>query len=205
MLDLQCCLVGFFVLMWNLMSRVDSIDMIMFQHMELIDDCLVIEKQGHKYKQTGADKFGMHVSDSKDRYERILRRVVKSLSEEEMCERSCTSEDIGSHSLRTGSNSYALGQVNGPTPVSVYLQMCQSLSKLKDRYIHFGEGADQLCGLMIADLAFDSERFSMLPPHFPSRYLRGILSSNHTIFRSRMFSANPLLQEQRGLAILCDW
>ncbi|OWZ09191.1 hypothetical protein PHMEG_00018149 [Phytophthora megakarya] len=83
-------------------------------------------------------------SGSKDRFGRILRRVTKSLSEEEMCELNCTPEDIGSHCLRKGSSSDALGQVKGPTPVSVYLRMGPSLGKLKDRYIHFGYGADQL-------------------------------------------------------------
>ncbi|KAE8960226.1 hypothetical protein PF011_g30165, partial [Phytophthora fragariae] len=39
---------SFFVLMWNLMSRADSIDTIMLQHIEWTDDCLVIEEQGHK-------------------------------------------------------------------------------------------------------------------------------------------------------------
>ncbi|DAZ97624.1 TPA: LOW QUALITY PROTEIN: hypothetical protein N0F65_002243 [Lagenidium giganteum] len=49
---------AYFVLMWNLMSRDDSIDSIMLQHVEWADDCLVIEEQGHK---AGADKFGKHV------------------------------------------------------------------------------------------------------------------------------------------------
>ncbi|ETP28117.1 hypothetical protein F442_22597 [Phytophthora nicotianae P10297] len=46
--------------------------------------------------------------------------------------------------------------------------MGQSLGRLKDRYIHFGEGVDQLCGRMTAGLPFDSDRFGVLPPHFPS-------------------------------------
>ncbi|OWY99859.1 hypothetical protein PHMEG_00029066 [Phytophthora megakarya] len=54
-------------------------------------------------------------------------RVIKSISSEEMCELSCTSED--SHSLRKRSSSYALGQINGPTPV-----------ELKAQHIHFGKG-----------------------------------------------------------------
>ncbi|ETO66399.1 hypothetical protein F444_16435 [Phytophthora nicotianae P1976] len=167
--------------------------------MEWVEDCLVVEEQGHKGDQTGANKFGKHVyanpyqpsqcailvlavhifscpersiggkqqlfigSDSKDRFGRLLRRVIGSLREEELRELSCTPEDIGTHSLRKGSSSYALGQVNGPTPVSVYLRMGQSLGRLKDRYIHFGEGADQLCGRMIAGLPFDSDRFGVLP------------------------------------------
>ncbi|ETO62550.1 hypothetical protein F444_19549 [Phytophthora nicotianae P1976] len=188
---------SFFILMWNLMSRVDSVDTIMLQHIEWSEDCLIVEEKGHKGDQTGADKFGKHVyansdqpsqccvlalavhlfacpergaggkqqlflgTDNKDRFGRILRRVIKALSKEEFCLLSCIPEDIGTHSLRKGSSSYALGQVNEPTPVSVYLRMGQSLGKLKNRYIHFGEGADQLCGRMIAGLPFDSERFGV--------------------------------------------
>ncbi|KAG6961157.1 hypothetical protein JG688_00009253 [Phytophthora aleatoria] len=162
----------------------------MLQHIEWVDDCLVIEEQGHKGDQTGAEKFGKHVyansyepsqcpilaagvhlfsrpervvggkqqlflgTDNKNRFGRMLRRVIDNLSEEE----------VGVLSLRKGSSSYALEQVNGSTPVS---RMGQSLEKLKDRYIHFGEGADQLCGRMIAELPFNSEKFGVLPPHFP--------------------------------------
>ncbi|ETI42108.1 hypothetical protein F443_12713, partial [Phytophthora nicotianae P1569] len=153
------------------------------------DDCLVIEEQGHKGDQTGAEKFGKHVyanpyepsqcaiqslavhlfccperlqqlfigDDNKNRFGRMLRRVISGLTDDEIDILSCKPTDIGTHSLRKGSSSYALGQVNGPTPVSVYLRMGQSLGKLKDRYIHFGEGADQLCGRMIAGLPFNSE------------------------------------------------
>ncbi|KAF1329778.1 hypothetical protein FI667_g5621, partial [Globisporangium splendens] len=38
----------YFVVMWNLMSRSDSVDAIMLQHMEWSEDCLVIEEQGHE-------------------------------------------------------------------------------------------------------------------------------------------------------------
>ncbi|KUF82947.1 hypothetical protein AM587_10002300 [Phytophthora nicotianae] len=194
---------SYFVIMWNLMSRSDSVDTIMLQHIEWTDDCLVIEEQGHKGDQTGAEKFGKHVyanpyepsqcailslavhlfccperlvggkqqlfigDDNKNRFGRMLRRVISGLTDDEIDILSCKPTDIGTHSLRKGSSSYALGQVNGPTPVSVYLRMGQSLGKLKDRYIHFGEGADQLCGRMIAGLPFNSERFAVLPPHFP--------------------------------------
>ncbi|KAF1785902.1 hypothetical protein GQ600_9338 [Phytophthora cactorum] len=79
------------ILMWNLMSRSESIDSIMLQHMEWTEDCLSIEEQGHKGDQKGVEKFGKHV-------------------------------------LRKGSSSYALGQVYGPTTVSVYLRVGQSLA-----------------------------------------------------------------------------
>ncbi|KAH9114901.1 hypothetical protein AeMF1_011037 [Aphanomyces euteiches] len=105
-------------------------------------------------------------TDNKGRFGRALRRILMSLSDHELQALGCDAQDIGTHSLRKGSSTYALAQINGPTPVSVYLRMGQSLGRLKDRYIRFGEGADQLCGRMICGLPFDSERFAVLPPHF---------------------------------------
>ncbi|KAF0730381.1 hypothetical protein Ae201684P_013259 [Aphanomyces euteiches] len=192
---------SFFVIVWNLMSRSDSVEKIMLHHLDWVEDALSIEEQGHKGDQTGADKFGKHVyanpyepwkcpilalsvllftypdrldgkhqlfvgTDNKGRFGRTLRRILMSLSDHELQALGCDAQDIGTHSLRKGSSTYALAQINGPTPVSVYLRMGQSLGRLKDRYIHFGEGADQLCGRMICGLPFDSERFTVLPPHF---------------------------------------
>eukprot|EP00644_Phytophthora_capsici_P008318 jgi/Phyca11/114661/e_gw1.26.378.1 len=193
------------------------------------DDCLVVEEQGHKGDQTGADKFGKHVyanpfepsqctvlalavhlfcypergiggrqqlfigTDNKNRFGRMLHRIIGSLSEEDKCILGCNPDDIGTHSLRKGSSSYALGQ---------------SLGKLKDRYIHFGEGADQLCGRMIAGLPFNSERFGVCTSSFSvftihhEQYLRTMLNPCHPIFKSRIFTANNLLQLQRGSTIL---
>ncbi|KAG6950870.1 hypothetical protein JG687_00013971 [Phytophthora cactorum] len=182
--------------MWNLMSRSESIDSIMLQHMEWTEDCLSIEEQGHKGDQKGVREsiYAIAVSNpgtcrpsfswpertvtgkqqlfigsyNKNRFGLTLHRVIAALDEEETCILGCNPDEIGTHSLRKGSSSYALGQVYGPTTVSVYLRVGQSLGKLKDRYIHFGERADQLCGRMTAGLPFNSERFALLPPHSPS-------------------------------------
>jgi hypothetical protein len=51
----------FFVLMWNLMSRSDSVDGLMLQHMEWQGDCLIIEEQGQKGDQKGTDSYGKHI------------------------------------------------------------------------------------------------------------------------------------------------
>ncbi|KAH9157947.1 hypothetical protein AeRB84_000266 [Aphanomyces euteiches] len=170
------------------MSRSDSNDKIMLQHIEWCEYALVIEEQGHKGDQTGESKYGKHVyanpyepavcpvlalavllfgyperrnglnqlfigPDNKSRFGRCLRQVLSKLSDYELQLLGCPIGDIG--------------QVNGPNPVSVFLRMGQSLGQLKDRYIHVGEGADQLCGRMVAGLPFDSEEFGVLPPHFP--------------------------------------
>jgi predicted DNA-binding protein len=55
---------------------------------------------------------------------------------------------------------------------SVFLRMGQTLGQLKDRYIHSAEGAGQLCGRMVSGLPFDSELFTVLPPHFTKRTLQ---------------------------------
>ncbi|ETI55982.1 hypothetical protein F443_01391, partial [Phytophthora nicotianae P1569] len=75
---------------------------------------------------------------------RALRQITNPMSEEERCILGCIPEDIGTRSLRKSSSPYALGQ---------------SLGKLKNRYIHFGEVVDQLCGRMTAGLPFKSEKF----------------------------------------------
>jgi len=105
-------------------------------------------------------------TDSKKRFGDILRELVRSLSETEMQILACRPDEVGCHSTRKGSCTYCLGQVSGPTPVSVFLRMGQTLGQLKDRYVHHGEGADQLCGRMVCGLPFDSELFGTLPPHF---------------------------------------
>lgn len=193
---------SFFVLMWNLMSRSDSVDGIMLQHMEWDGDALTITEQGHKGDQTGKESYAKHIyanplqpwmcpilslavlifcsgfrppdgrqqlyagTDSKGRFATALQALVKAMSNAERDRLGCASEDIGTHSERKGSSTYCLGQVGGPTPVSVFLRMGQSLGQLKDRYIHAGEGADQLCGRMVCGLPYCDETFGVLPPHF---------------------------------------
>jgi hypothetical protein len=193
----------FHVLMWNLMSRSESVDALMLQHVDWDGDALTIEEQGHKGDQTGENKYPKHIyanpnqpskcpilalavqffsfpqrlqgqqqllagTNSKDRFGNLLRGVLLKLDENESQRLGGPIEDFGTHSLRKGSSTYALGQVSGPTPVSVFLRMGQTLGQLKDRYIHFAEGADQLCGRMVAGLPFDSKDFAILPPHFPN-------------------------------------
>lgn len=72
-------------------------------------------------------------TNSKDRFSHLLTKLVANLSEAEEKHLGCLPEDIGMHSERKGSSTYCLGQVGGPTPVSVFLRMGQSLGQLKDR------------------------------------------------------------------------
>ena len=194
---------SFCVIMWNLMSRTESVDRLMLQHIEWDGDALIIEEQMQKGDQRGENKFGKHLyanpdqpeicpvlalglllfcypnrpngkqqlfagTNSKDRFHHLLNRLLQSIEFSELQLLGCPIKDIGTHSLRKGSSTHALGQVCGPTPVSVFLRMGQTLGQLKDRYVHNSEGADQLCGRMVSGLPFDNEQFAILPPHFPN-------------------------------------
>ncbi len=51
----------FLVLQWNLISRSESVETLMYTHIKWEGDCVTIEEQGHKGDQTGEKKFGKHV------------------------------------------------------------------------------------------------------------------------------------------------
>ena len=57
------CLFGwpFLLLLWNLMSRSDSVDKILLNHMDWKGDSLQIQEQGHKADQAGENKYWKHV------------------------------------------------------------------------------------------------------------------------------------------------
>ena len=52
---------AFLLLMWNAMSRSDSIEDLRMEHITWNNDSLTIEEQGHKADKAGKDKFAKHV------------------------------------------------------------------------------------------------------------------------------------------------
>jgi hypothetical protein len=107
-------------------------------------------------------------TNSKDRFATNLKDELHNMTESELNVLGAVGghQDIATHSARKGAGTYCLGQVSGPTPVAVTLRMGHSLGKLKDKYIHVSEGADQFCGRMVNGSDFTSETFATLPPHF---------------------------------------
>ncbi|OWZ20650.1 hypothetical protein PHMEG_0004910 [Phytophthora megakarya] len=83
--------------------------------------------------------------------------------------------------------------------------MGQNLGRLKYRYIHYGEGADQLCGRMVCGLPFDCLAFGVLPPHFTNEIAKLYLSlpETHPISLVRVFTHNPQLDMCRSSTVLC--
>jgi hypothetical protein len=79
-----------------------------------------------------------------DRYSKLLTSLLASLPDSQLAALGAKPSDIGTHSARKGSPTFALSMPGGPTPVSVFLRAGWSLGNVKDRYIFQGEGADQV-------------------------------------------------------------
>jgi hypothetical protein len=84
--------------------------------------------------------------DQEERYCKILAGVLASVPESLIGTLGAKREDIGSHSCRKGAATHVLSLPGGPSSVSVFLRAGWTLGNVKDRYIHEGDGADQLCG-----------------------------------------------------------
>ena len=105
-------------------------------------------------------------SNAKDRFGECLRRVLQSLTENELNALGCPAAEVGAYSLRKGSTSSLAGCPGGPSSMQIMMRMGHSLGKLNDRYISQDTGGDQLCGRLLSGLPITDHRFSTLPVHF---------------------------------------
>ena len=76
--------------------------------------------------------------------------------------------DIGTHSIRKGAGTYAMGgSPAGPNVISLCKRAGWSIGDVKERYLKMiGQGQDCLLGRVLAMLDIMSEEFAVLPPHF---------------------------------------
>jgi hypothetical protein len=74
--------------------------------------------------------------------------------------------DIGTHSLRKGSATYAGGLVDGPSAISIHLRAGWSLGGVQDRYFRWERAGDQFVGRVTSGLSPRTADFAALPPHF---------------------------------------
>jgi integrase len=51
----------FMTLLWNLISRSDSVNSLMLEHFDWKDDCLLVQEQGHKADKKGKTKYWKHI------------------------------------------------------------------------------------------------------------------------------------------------
>lgn len=111
---------------------------------------------------------------SESRFSSILRVIVDGLSYVDERILGAKKRDIGTHSPRKGSPTFALAMVEGPNPVQVFLRAGWSLGNVPDRYLFAGKGGDQLVGRVVSGLPMTDDRFGTLPPHFAQSVLESI-------------------------------
>ncbi|RHY51693.1 hypothetical protein DYB30_013928, partial [Aphanomyces astaci] len=74
---------------------------------------------------------------------------------------------VGTHSLRKGAATYAIGgSTSGPSIVNVCIRCGWSIGSVVERYVHYDGAGDQFVGRVVAGLPLASASFAVLPPHF---------------------------------------
>lgn len=101
--------------------------------------------------------------DPEKRFCKILKQMLDMIPDQNNL--GAPRKDLGSHSQRKGSATYALG-FSILSAVQVYLRAGWSLGNVQDRYIFGGAGGDQIVGRAVCGLPVSSIDFSILPPHF---------------------------------------
>lgn len=107
----------------------------------------------------------MESSFSHERYSTILSQALRNIPES--IDLGGQRKDIGTHSNRKGSATFALS-VCGISSSAIFLRAGWSLGSTQDRYVHTVPGSDQIVGRTICGLLVQSMEFATLPPHFPN-------------------------------------
>ena len=75
--------------------------------------------------------------------------------------------DLGSHSARKGSCSFAsAGSTVSPPMVSICLRALWSMGPVKERYLHYEKAGDQYLGRVVPGLNCNDSSFAVSPPYF---------------------------------------
>lgn len=74
-------------------------------------------------------------------------------------------KDIGTHSFRKGSATYASSHTSGPSMASIFLRAGWNLG-VQGSYVFQGAGSDHMLGRYLAGLPDDKVAFTALPLHF---------------------------------------
>ena len=102
-------------------------------------------------------------------YERFMKVFHKVVNENEQKYRALgiNPGDLGSHSARKGSCSFAsAGSTVSPPMVSICLRAMWSMGPVKERYLFYEKAGDQYLGRVVAGLNVNDVNFAISPPHF---------------------------------------
>ncbi len=101
-----------------------------------------------------------------DRFMKCFRKVILE-NEDDFWRLGIQDGDLGSHSARKGSCSYASsGSTVSPPIVSVCLHAQWSMGSVKERYLHYEKAGDQYLGRVVSGLNCSRYLFAASPPYF---------------------------------------
>ena len=101
-----------------------------------------------------------------ERFMGCLHRIVEKYSDELMAF-GISPGELGSHSARKGSSSYAAsGTTVSPPMVSICLRAMWSIGHNKERYLQYEKAGDQYLGRVVCGLNVNNKSFATSPPFF---------------------------------------
>ncbi|KAF0704091.1 hypothetical protein AaE_015112 [Aphanomyces astaci] len=109
------------------------------------------------------------------------------------------SSTVGTHSLRKGDTTYAIGgSTSGHSIVNVCIRCGWSIGSVVERYVHYDGTGDQYVGRVVAGLPLESGGFAVLPPHFVAGSEPMVANAGAVVF-PRLW----VHEELRGVLKLC--
>ena len=97
---------------------------------------------------------------------RCLHRILEKY-QDDFAALGVSPGDLGSHSARKGSSSYACsGTTVSPPIVSVCLRAMWSIGHVKERYLQYEKAGDEYLGRVVCGLDVNDVSFAVSPPFF---------------------------------------
>ena len=101
-----------------------------------------------------------------DHYRKAFQKLLQfNEVEAELVRSGVKADDLGTHSKRKGSGTYASsGSTACPSSVAIHIRMDWSMGNVPDRYLRYEAAGDQHVGRTVSGLPPNSYMFSILPP-----------------------------------------
>jgi hypothetical protein len=133
-----------------------------------------------------SEVFNLYPGKSQaDRYGSILREMLQSQQRSDLEFRGINPSDIGTHSIRKGSATYASsGSTSGPSSQAIHLRAGWTLGNVQDTYMRYDSAGDQHTGRVVCGLPQGSPEFAMLPPYFIDEQLTVVVECMEKCFPS---------------------
>ena len=143
----------------------------------------------------GGDQYG--------RFMACLHRVIEN-NHEEFLLMGIRPGDLGSHSARKGSCSYAsAGSTVSPPMVSICLRAMWSMGPVKERYLQYEKAGDQYLGRVVSGLDVNDVSFAISPPYFESGLVDDVYENVHCLLRDFTVGGHTITGEIFHLLYYC--